>query len=83
MIRAHYAPGWPLWDFAQDMLGASRLRSAGQLDPGAVRNLFTAQAGRPDDTAALMIWALLVHEVWREQFRPGARATAAMGAMAA
>jgi asparagine synthase (glutamine-hydrolysing) len=82
-LTAMLAPGWPLWDFAQDMLGASRLRSAGQLDPGAVRNLFKAQADRPDDTAALMIWALLVHEVWREQFRPGARATAAMGAMVA
>ncbi|MGW5259202.1 asparagine synthase (glutamine-hydrolyzing) [Streptomyces sp. NPDC004012] len=82
-LTAMLAPGQPLWDFAQDMLGASRLRSAGQVDPGAVGNLFNAQADRPDDTAALTIWALLVHEVWRERFRPGARAGAAMGAMVA
>jgi asparagine synthase (glutamine-hydrolysing) len=82
-LTAMLARGWPLWEFAQDMLGASRLRSAGQIDPGAVQNLFKAQADRPDDTVALTIWALLVHEVWREQFRPGARAAAAMGAMVA
>ncbi|WP_037858969.1 asparagine synthase (glutamine-hydrolyzing) [Streptomyces sp. NRRL S-340] len=82
-LTAMLAPGQPLWDFARDMLGASRLRSAGQLDPGAVRNLFKTQADRPEDTAALTIWALLVHEVWRERFRPGARAEAARGAMVA
>ncbi|MFF4508429.1 asparagine synthase (glutamine-hydrolyzing) [Streptomyces sp. NPDC001401] len=83
-LTAMLAPGRPLWDYAQDTLGASRLRCAGQIDPGAVRNLFRVQAGRPDDTAALTIWALLVHEVWRELFgRPGARAGGATGAMVA
>jgi asparagine synthase (glutamine-hydrolysing) len=83
-LTAMLAPGRPLWDYAQDTLGASRLRLAGQIDPGAVRNLFRVQADRPDDTAALTIWALLVHEVWRELFlRPGARAGGATGAMVA
>jgi asparagine synthase (glutamine-hydrolysing) len=83
-LTAMLAPGRPLWDFARDTLNASRLRSTGQIDPGAVQDLFTVQAESPDDTAALTIWALLVHEVWRELFlRPGARAGAARGAMVA
>ena len=61
------APGWPLWDFANELLTSARLRSAGQVAPTAVRRLFTRQSTRPDDTTALTIWALLVHEVWRDQ----------------
>ncbi|MDT0346883.1 asparagine synthase (glutamine-hydrolyzing) [Streptomyces litchfieldiae] len=66
-------PGWPLWDFARDLLSTPRLRAGGQLEPGAVQGLFAAQADRPDDTVALTLWALLVHEVWREQFSVVAR----------
>ena len=36
--------------------------------------LFADQAERPDDTTALAIWALMVHEVWREQFQRAAAA---------
>lgn len=66
-ITAMLAPGWPLWDLANDLLTAHRLRSAGQVEPARVRELLTTQAERPDDTAALTIWALAVHELWREQ----------------
>jgi asparagine synthase (glutamine-hydrolysing) len=66
-ITAMLAPGWPLWDLANDLLAAPRLRSAGQVSPKAVLKLLTRQADRPDDTAALTIWALAVHELWREQ----------------
>jgi asparagine synthase (glutamine-hydrolysing) len=66
-ITAMLAPGWPLWDFANDLLGAGRLRAAGQINLTEARELFARQESRPDDTTALTIWALLVHEVWREQ----------------
>ena len=66
-ITAMLAPGWPLWDLANDLLAAPRLRSGGQVEPSRVRELLATQAERPDDTAALTIWALAVHELWREQ----------------
>lgn len=66
-ITVMLAPGWPLWDLANDLLTTSRLCSAGQVSPSAVRKLLTRQAERPDDTTALTIWALAVHELWREQ----------------
>lgn len=72
-VTAMLAPGWPLWEYARDMLADDRLRPAGRLDPAAVRDLFTRQATRPDDTTALTIWALLVYEVWLDQFRLGTR----------
>lgn len=68
-ITAMLAPGWPLWDYARDLLTDDRLRTDGLLDPDAVRGLFAGQAGRPDDTTALTIWALMIHQVWREQVR--------------
>ncbi|NLU73946.1 asparagine synthase (glutamine-hydrolyzing) [Streptomyces sp. HNM0575] len=72
-VTAMLAPGTPLWDFARDALDTDRLRAAGQLEPAAVEALFATQAARPDDTAALTIWALTIHEVWREQFRGSLR----------
>ncbi len=81
-ITAMLAPGWPLWEFAQDMLGSRRLCTDGQVRPDVVRRLFAKQASRPDDTAALTLWALLVHEVWREQFRPRTRWMAGAKALA-
>jgi asparagine synthase (glutamine-hydrolysing) len=70
-ITAMLAPGSTLWEYARDVLHPHRLRAVGQLEPRAVEELFAGQASRPDDTTALTLWALLVHEVWREQFRPG------------
>ncbi|TCO56073.1 asparagine synthase (glutamine-hydrolyzing) [Actinocrispum wychmicini] len=67
-IAAMFAPGWPLWDYAHDLLAPDRLRRAGQVDPQAVQALFDVQAVGPDARASLALWALLVHEVWREQF---------------
>lgn len=66
-IAAMLAPGWPLWEFAQDMLGADRLSRAGQIRPGRVRALLASQAAQPDGPTALAIWALLVYQVWCEQ----------------
>ncbi|WP_327296752.1 MULTISPECIES: asparagine synthase (glutamine-hydrolyzing) [unclassified Streptomyces] len=68
-VTAMIAPGSPLWEMARDTLATSRLRSAGRLDPNAVDALFETQAQRPDDTTALTIWALMTHEVWRDQFQ--------------
>lgn len=67
-IAAMLAPGWPLWEYARDLLAPQRLRRAGEIDPRTVDALFTAQADRPDNTTALTLWALLVHAIWREQF---------------
>jgi asparagine synthase (glutamine-hydrolysing) len=67
-IEAMLAPGWPLWDYAQDLLSGDRLRQAGQVEPRSVRELFVEQAVRPNGAAALAIWALMVYEIWREQF---------------
>jgi asparagine synthase (glutamine-hydrolysing) len=66
-VIAMLAPGQPLWDLANDLLTTPRLRTAGQLDPAAVRRTLTRQATQPDNTAAATIWALMVHELWREQ----------------
>ncbi|WP_331739316.1 asparagine synthase (glutamine-hydrolyzing) (plasmid) [Streptomyces sp. NBC_00637] len=68
-VTAMLAPGTPLWAFARDLLAPARLAADGRLEPRAVDALFDAQAHRPDDTAALTLWALLVHEVWRERFQ--------------
>jgi asparagine synthase (glutamine-hydrolysing) len=67
-IAAMLAPGWPLWDYAHDLLATDRLRRNGQVRPEAVADLFARQAEGADPTAALTIWALLIHEIWREQF---------------
>lgn len=66
-VAAMLTPGWPLWDFAQDTLSTSRLRQAGQIEPSQVRALFAAQASRPENTAALALWALLVYQIWSGQ----------------
>lgn len=73
-VSAMLTPGTPLWEFARDLLGPARLATDGRLDGGTVDALFTAQAHRPGDTTALTLWALLVHEVWREQFQGTGRA---------
>ncbi|MER5994066.1 asparagine synthase (glutamine-hydrolyzing) [Streptomyces viridosporus] len=66
-------PGTLLWEYARDLLAPGRVAAAGRLEARVVEELFAAQAERPDDTFALALWALLVHEVWEEQFRPAAR----------
>ncbi|MER5595987.1 asparagine synthase (glutamine-hydrolyzing) [Streptomyces sp. NPDC002265] len=81
-VTAMLAPGRPLWLYARDMLAPGRLTAAGQLEPAVVDTLFTAQAEKPDDTTALTLWALLVHEVWREQFQSGVRRTDPLGVAA-
>ncbi len=81
-ITAMLAPGTPLWSFARDVLAPGRLRSAGQLDPGAVDHLFATQAARPDDTIALTVWALMMYEVWRERFRSARQPADGMAALA-
>jgi asparagine synthase (glutamine-hydrolysing) len=67
-VTAMLRPGLPLTDHARDLLGADRLRRRGQLDPAQVERLFQEQASAPNDTAALAIWSLMVHELWLEQF---------------
>ncbi|MFC8956460.1 asparagine synthase (glutamine-hydrolyzing) [Streptomyces sp. NPDC057101] len=72
-VTAMLRPGTSLWEYARDLLAPGRVSAAGRLDGRAVDALFAAQAERPDDTASLALWALLVHEVWEEQFRHSVR----------
>ncbi|MGW7409784.1 asparagine synthase (glutamine-hydrolyzing) [Streptomyces sp. NPDC054833] len=68
-VTAMLRPGTTLWEYARDLLAPDRTAAAGRLNGRAVDALFTAQGERPDDTTALALWALLVHEVWDGQFR--------------
>lgn len=77
-VTAMLSAGQPLLDFARDTLSSSRLRARGQLDPVRVAGLLRRQEHAPDDTAAMAIWALLVYQLWQEQFR----AVAATGPVA-
>ncbi|MFJ9810777.1 asparagine synthase (glutamine-hydrolyzing) [Streptomyces sp. NPDC101158] len=78
-VTAMLRPGTSLWAYARDLLTLDRIAASGRLDGRAVDGLFTAQAERPDDTTAQVLWALLVHEVWEEQFRRAARRGTAVG----
>ncbi|MFF0430207.1 asparagine synthase (glutamine-hydrolyzing) [Streptomyces sp. NPDC004520] len=78
-VTAMLRPGTSLWEYARDLLAPGRVSAAGRLDGRAVDALFAAQAERPDDTASLALWALLVHEVWEEQFRHSVRRLGAAG----
>ncbi|MEV4943476.1 asparagine synthase (glutamine-hydrolyzing) [Streptomyces zaomyceticus] len=78
-VTAMLRPGTSLWEYARDLLAPGRISAAGRLDGRAVDALFAAQATRPDDTASLALWALLVHEVWEEQFRHSVRRLGAVG----
>jgi asparagine synthase (glutamine-hydrolysing) len=50
------------------LLDAGRLRQGGLLDPDCVHHILVAHdTGREDYTEAIM--ALLVFEIWREQFK--------------
>ena len=80
-ITAMLTPGTALWEHARDLLTPARLAADGRLDGTAVDALFDAQAHRPDDTTSSTLWALLVHEVWRERFQ-GAAGDLAPPAMA-
>jgi asparagine synthase (glutamine-hydrolysing) len=68
-ITAMLTPGAALWEYARDLLQTDRLAAGGRLDGRAVDALFGAQARRPGDTTSLALWALLVHEVWVQQFQ--------------
>ncbi len=61
----------PLRQELEETLGAARLRRVGLLDPERVGNLVAEHvAGRRDHRRVL--WTLLVFELWREAYLPGA-----------
>ncbi|MBW1595764.1 asparagine synthase (glutamine-hydrolyzing) [Streptomyces sp. JJ38] len=69
-VTAMLRPGQPLMEHARELLAPERLRRHGLLDPRQVEALFRAQSAAPSDRAAAAIWALTVHELWRERFFP-------------
>jgi asparagine synthase (glutamine-hydrolysing) len=65
-VTAMLAPGQPLMEYAGEVLAPARLRRDGQLDPAAVHRLLVRQKERPDDTTALALWSLMIHQTWRD-----------------
>ncbi|MBA0053167.1 asparagine synthase (glutamine-hydrolyzing) [Streptomyces sp. AJS327] len=58
--------GSPLWKLARELLDPVRLREDGRLRAERVTALLERQADHPRTSTALAVWALLVHELWRE-----------------
>ncbi|WP_030624019.1 asparagine synthase (glutamine-hydrolyzing) [Streptomyces sclerotialus] len=78
-VAAMLVPGTPLMALAQDVLAAGPHLDP-RLSPRGLRALFTAHLRRPTGTSAMALWALLVHELWRQELRalrPAAPRTAA------
>ncbi|MFE4664857.1 hypothetical protein ACFRI7_19115 [Streptomyces sp. NPDC056716] len=57
-----------LTGLVREVLSAERLRRAGMFDAGAVRRLLDAQLTHPCDRLAGTVWALLMFELWREEY---------------
>ncbi|MGW5421122.1 asparagine synthetase B family protein [Streptomyces sp. NPDC003943] len=60
-------PGSALMDLAQDILRETHLDE--RWDPAAVSNLISTQARHPAPDTAAALWAVLVHELWRQELR--------------
>ncbi|MET8953594.1 asparagine synthase (glutamine-hydrolyzing) [Streptomyces sp. NPDC004129] len=75
-ITAMLQPGSALWDLARATLAPAVLRADGRLRPEAVEGLFTEQAARPSDQVSLALWALMTHQMWRDQFFAGSSISA-------
>ncbi|WP_369147948.1 asparagine synthase-related protein [Streptomyces sp. R44] len=67
------APGSELMDFVRETLSPSRLRISGLLSRRSVEKLFAAQLARPSERLVGTIWALVMFELWREEFGPAVR----------
>ncbi len=60
----------PLRAWGEDLLAESRLRADGLLDPAQVRACWRAHQAGAD--MSLPLWAVLMFQAWREQYRAGA-----------
>ncbi|MFJ7899663.1 asparagine synthase (glutamine-hydrolyzing) [Streptomyces sp. NPDC096198] len=67
-ITAMIAPGAALHGFARDVLSPTALRRYGLVEPARVDRLFAEQTARPSERSALALWALMVHQLWLDQF---------------
>jgi asparagine synthase (glutamine-hydrolysing) len=67
-IAAMLRPGNPLWDTCQQALNPADLRADGQLNPQAVAAALERQATNSDPATALLLWSLMIHQLWRVQF---------------
>ncbi|MGW4162617.1 asparagine synthetase B family protein [Streptomyces sp. NPDC004788] len=60
-------PGSALMDLAQDILRETHLDE--RWDRTAISNLISTQARHPAPDTAAALWAVLVHELWRQELR--------------
>ncbi|MBZ4015127.1 asparagine synthase (glutamine-hydrolyzing) [Streptomyces purpurogeneiscleroticus] len=67
-VEAMLVRGTPLMALAQDVLTAGTHLDP-RLSPHGLRALFTAHLRRPTGTSAMALWALVVHELWRQELR--------------
>ncbi|MEV5969535.1 asparagine synthase-related protein [Streptomyces sp. NPDC051921] len=61
-------PGGALMDFVRETLAPSRLRVSGLLSRRSVERLLAAQLARPSERLARTVWALVMFELWREEY---------------
>ncbi|MFJ9575558.1 hypothetical protein ACIRQF_04070 [Streptomyces sp. NPDC101191] len=61
-------PGGVLMDFVRETLSPSRLRASGLLSRRSVERLLGAQLTRPSERLAGTVWALVMFELWRDEY---------------
>ncbi|MDH6125712.1 asparagine synthase (glutamine-hydrolyzing) [Kitasatospora sp. GP82] len=71
-VTAMLASGQPLMDFACEVLSPQALRRGGRLEPRRVVELLERQRTVPDHRTALVLWALLIHQLWEDRCRAAA-----------
>ncbi|MEU7020378.1 asparagine synthase (glutamine-hydrolyzing) [Streptomyces sp. NPDC046203] len=65
-IAAMIAPGGPLLEPVRELLSPARLVLGGKVRADRVQRLLERHLARPNQHAALTLWALAVHELWTE-----------------
>ncbi|MFJ9828914.1 asparagine synthase (glutamine-hydrolyzing) [Streptomyces sp. NPDC101160] len=65
-VAAMISPGGPLLDTVRELLSPARLVLGGKVRADRVQKLLKRHLERPNQHAALTLWALAVHELWTD-----------------
>lgn len=65
-LTAMLGPSSPFLELIRDLLAPQRIRRDGCLRPERVQALLARQLADPSDRDALTLWALAVHELWKD-----------------